>query len=60
MDQGVFLLRCMPSWVKILGAVVALIGLVILLCAIPGWLWLAVLGLALIAAGLYLFLACRR
>lgn len=38
----------------ILGGVLMALGLIVLICSVPCWLWLMVLGLALILVGIIL------
>ena len=46
-------IKCFPKC-KILGAVLIVSGLVLLLCFLPGWAWGAILGIILVACGIYL------
>ncbi len=36
------------------------VGLLLLLCSIPGWAWAAIAGAALVLAGYLLLKTCRR
>ncbi len=47
-------IKCLPQC-KLLGGLLIAAGSVLLLCFMPGWAWGTVLGVALIAAGIYIF-----
>ncbi len=46
--------KCLPQF-RLIGSLLILAGAVLLLCFMPGWAWGTVLGVALIASGIYLF-----
>lgn len=46
-------IKCFPKC-KILGILLIVAGVVLLLCFLPGWAWGAILGVALVACGIYL------
>jgi len=50
--------KCFPAGTnkifEIVGYVLLIVGVILLFFCIPGWAWLAILGLALIIAGYFL------
>ncbi len=46
-------IKCLPRC-KIIGTLLIVAGVVLLLCFLPGWAWGAILGVALIASGIYM------
>ena len=55
--------RCYPAAenkiAAIAGYVLIAIGIILLFCCIPGWAWLALLGVVLLAAGVLLLRISR-
>lgn len=52
------MLRCSGCWQQQVGLCVLIVGLLILIFCIPFWLWLTILGLAMVAFGV-LAISCR-
>ncbi len=48
-------IKCCPLR-KLLGGLITIAGAVLLLCFLPGWVWGAMLGFALIGCGVFLIL----
>jgi len=41
---------------RLIAGFIIIIGIILLICFMPYWMWLALLGVALIAAGCFFFL----
>ncbi len=50
--------KCYPSGgnkvLEIIGYVLLVVGIILLFCSMPGWVWTALIGLVLIVAGFLL------
>lgn len=52
-DNFIKKIKCI-SRCKLIGTLLIVAGVVLLMCFLPGWAWGAILGVALIACGIYM------